>query len=154
VTYAAAIPRASSVGLHLPVTSTFALPLSLYYIFLQVRVSMRRIDTRVTLATSSTTSPGSPDMLLAAFRTQANFAENVPLALILAGLVESNGGNKTLLSAVLTLLLIGRLMHGEFGLMTADHGGVGRPIGFFTTLGTIAGLASYGAWLSTSYWVL
>jgi uncharacterized membrane protein YecN with MAPEG domain len=139
----------------LPVTSTFALPLSVYYIFLQIRVTMQRIKTQTSLAPQSSarpTSPDSSDPLLAAFRTQANFAENVPIALLLAGLVEANGGNKGVLTAFLGVLTVGRVMHGELGLMTKDSGGIGRPIGFFSTIGVILGLALYGAWLSRTYW--
>lgn len=140
----------------LPVTSTFALPLSVYYIFLQVRVTMQRIKTQTSLAQSSASpvSPGTSDPLLAAFRTQANFAENVPLALVLAGLVEANNDSKGVLTAILSVLTVGRIMHGELGLMIKDSGGIGRPIGFFSTIGTIFGLALYGAWLSRSYWHL
>lgn len=137
---------------HLPTTGLFAFPLSLYYIFLQIRVTMRRIETRTSLAASSASQDTrtTDDPLLPAFRTQANFAENVPLALILSGLVESNGGNKTVLTAVLSVLVVGRVLHGEFGLMTKDSGGIGRPIGFFSTILVIIGLATYGAWLAVS----
>ena len=140
----------------LPITSTFALPLSVYYIFLQIRVTMQRIKTQTSLAQSSASpvSAGTSDPLLAAFRTQANFAENVPLALVLAGLVEANNGSKGVLTALLGTLTVGRVMHGELGLMTKGSGGVGRPIGFFSTIGVILGLASYGAWLSRSHWHL
>lgn len=135
----------------LPITSRFALPLSIYYVFLQIRVTMNRISTQTSLAQSSKSSASqdADDPLLAAFRTQANFAENVPLALILAGLVEANGGNSTVLTAILSVLTIGRVMHGEFGLMTKGAGGIGRPIGFFSTIGVIVGLACYGTWLSS-----
>lgn len=115
---------------------------------------MQRIKTQTSLAPQSSAppiSPGAGDPLLAAFRTQANFAENVPIALLLAGLVEANGGNKGVLSAFLSALTVGRVMHGELGLMTKDSGGIGRPIGFFSTIGVILGLALYGAWLSRSY---
>jgi uncharacterized membrane protein YecN with MAPEG domain len=97
-------------------------------------------------------SPGTSDPLLAAFRTQSNFAENVPIALVLAGLVEANNGNKGVLTALLGVLTVGRVMHGELGLMTKDSGGIGRPIGFFSTIGVILGLALYGTWLSIPFW--
>lgn len=139
-----------------PVTSTFALPLSLYYVLLQIRVSLARIKTKTSLAHSSSDAPKSTasdsDPLLVAFRSQANFAENVPLALLLAALVEANGGNRVALSAVLTTLTVGRIMHAEFGLMAPGSGGIGRPIGFFSSLVVTAGLGIYGAWLSRSHW--
>ena len=146
----------AAATLGLPITSTFALPLSIYYIFLQIRVTMQRIGTQTSLAHSSSTPPppGTNDPLLAAFRTQANFAENVPLVLILAGLVEANGGSKAVLTALLGVLTVGRVMHGELGLMTKNAGGIGRPIGFFSTIGVTFSLAVYGAWLSRLYWKL
>ena len=53
----------------LPVTSTFALPLSLYYIFLQVRVSLHRIASQKSLEQSSIPSSSkNDDPLHAAFR--------------------------------------------------------------------------------------
>ena len=133
-----------------PITSLFALPLSIYYIFLQVRVTMLRIKTQTSLAqtSKSTDSQDEDDPLLAAFRTQANFAENVPLALILAGFAEVNGGDRVVLTTVLSVLSMGRFMHGEFGLMSKGAGGIGRPIGFFSTIGVITSLACYGSWLS------
>lgn len=136
--------------LGLPITGAFALPLSIYYIFLQIRVTMARIKTQTSLAQSSKSSAGQDgnDPLLAACRAQANFAENVPLALILAGLVEINGGDGTILCAALVSLTMGRVMHGEFGLMSKGAGGIGRPIGFFSTIIVIVGLACYGAWLA------
>lgn len=140
-----------AVTFGVPVTATFALPLSLYYVFLQIRVTMKRISTRTSLATSSQ-APDDP--LLAAFRTQANFAENVPLALILAGMVELNGGNKTVLASMLAVFVAGRIMHGEMGLMVKGAGGIGRPIGFFSTLVTHVGLAVYGCWLARSWWTM
>lgn len=143
---AAMFPSATS---GVPVTATFALPLSLYYVFLQIRVTMKRISTKTSLAT---TSQAPEDPLLAAFRTQANFSENVPLALILAGMVELNGGNRTILASVLAVFVVGRIMHGEMGLMVKGAGGIGRPIGFFSTLLTHIGLAMYGAWLVQSSW--
>ena len=128
----------------------------MYYLFLQVRVAMQRIYTKTSLAHSSASPvrPGADDPLLSAFRTQANFAENVPLALILAGLLEANGGNKTFLTTVLSVLTVGRIMHGEFGLMAKGSNGIGRPIGFLSTLGVIGSLAIYGAWCSRSNWGL
>lgn len=146
LTSAATLPTAT---FGVPVTAISALPLSFYYVFLQIRVTMKRISTKTSLAT---TSQEANDPLLPAFRTQANFSENVPLALILAGMVELNGGNKTILASVLAVFVVGRIMHGEMGLMVKGAGGIGRPIGFFSTLVTHVGLAVYGAWLVRSSW--
>ncbi|CAK4032899.1 Hypothetical predicted protein [Lecanosticta acicola] len=157
----------SAVGLNLPVTSTFALPLSLYYIYLQARVIQQRVITNELIgqqSTSSTADPkstdplatpsASPDLLQAACRAQGNFAENVPFALIFAALAELNGGNKTVLSTALGMLLVARVMHADFGIMNTkkNFAGFGRPVGFLTTAAVMAGLAGYAAVLSRGYW--
>ena len=43
---------------------------------------------------SSDASQGTKDKLYVANRAQMNFAENVPLALVIAGLAELNGANR------------------------------------------------------------
>ena len=137
----------------LPVTSTFALPLSVYYLFLQIRVALQRIASQKSLEHSSKpSSTKNDDPLLAAFRAQGNFIENVPLALILAGAVELNGGSKLALTGALSALFVFRVAHAEFGLMAKGYGGKGRPVGFFGTALVIFGLAGYGAWLARGYW--
>lgn len=93
-----------------------------------------------------------PDRLLAAVRAQTNFAENVPLALILAGLVERDGGSKKILIWVLGALCVFRLIHVEAGLMSKGYMGRGRPIGFLGTVGINAGLAYWAAWGMLEYW--
>ncbi|KAK5734253.1 hypothetical protein LTR17_009084 [Elasticomyces elasticus] len=139
----------------LPITSSFALPFSIYHLFLQVRVTFTRMALQKSLETSSKPSSGNnDDPLLAAFRSQGNFCENVPLALILAGGVELNGGSKIVLVTALGALFVFRIAHAEFGLMVKGYGGIGRPIGFFGTAGVILGLAGYGAWLVRDYWGL
>jgi hypothetical protein len=53
---------------------------------------------------------GNPE-LLTAVRRHANWAEHVPFALLLIGLLELNGGNVTLLHALGAGLLVARLVH-------------------------------------------
>ncbi|CZT17381.1 uncharacterized protein RCC_03215 [Ramularia collo-cygni] len=149
----------------IPITSTFALPLTLYYTLLQVRVISARISSKQSLAQSSpqpaikgddngSESPSDP--LLTATRCQSNFSENVPLALLLAGFVEANGGNRKALITALGMLTVARVMHVEMGLMVEGgkhpHTGIGRPVGFFGTVGVVVGLAGYGAWLGRGVW--
>lgn len=161
-----------TIGLTAPITSTFALPLSAYYLFLQARVIHYRFKTNTILSTTSKSSSSPPaqpdepqadrpDALEAAYRSQANFAENVPLALLLAGLVEINGGSKKVLIGALGALTVARVAHAEFGLMDFrkdERGrrsvGIGRPVGFYGTVAVIAGMAGYGAWLGRGVWGL
>jgi uncharacterized membrane protein YhhN len=63
-----------------------------------------------------------------------------------------NGGNRKVLTAGFTALLLARIAHVELGLRQEKAMGVGRPIGHITTLGFIAGMGGYAAWLVRGYW--
>ncbi|KAF2215087.1 hypothetical protein CERZMDRAFT_94510 [Cercospora zeae-maydis SCOH1-5] len=159
--------NALGLPLPLPVTASFALPLSLYYIFLQIRVVTQRVTTKTVIAqetssssssssstksSSSSDSPPTVDPLFIANRAQANFIENVPLALLLSAFAEINGGSKTYLTSALAALTIARVLHVEAGLLAQGNKGPGRPIGFLTTLVVNLGLAVYGGVLVKGYW--
>jgi uncharacterized membrane protein YecN with MAPEG domain len=58
---------------------------------------------------------GANPALTVAVRRHANWAEHVPFALLLMGLLELNGGGATLLHGLGIALLMGRLLH-PFGL--------------------------------------
>lgn len=151
-----------AVGLQLPITSTFALPLSAYYLYLQGRVIQQRLRLQNSIGQSTPKSAAKsadplsdePDLLAAACRAQGNFVENVPFALIMAGLAELNGGNKTAITTALSMLLVARVAHADFGLMNhkKNFTGIGRPVGFFTTAGVLIGLSGYAAWLVKGFW--
>ncbi len=47
-------------------------------------------------------------------RGQANAAEQIPVALILMGLAEAQGGGGAVLSLLAVLLTVGRAMHGAY----------------------------------------
>jgi uncharacterized membrane protein YecN with MAPEG domain len=53
---------------------------------------------------------GNPDLLLK-IRRHGNWAENVPLALLLMGLLELNGSGATLLHGLGATLLVARIAH-------------------------------------------
>jgi len=119
-------------------------------------VSYLRVCTEEFIDGSSPSSANEADRtkLRAASRSQANFAENVPLALALATIVELNGGSRKTMTAALSALVVFRLLHAEFGLMAKKAIGIGRPIGFFGTHSVVAGLAGYAAYLVKGYWEL
>lgn len=78
-------------------------------------------------------------------RAQANFAEYVPMALLLVALLEGRGGSHGLVVTLLVVLLIGRLAH-PVGMFTPPNSpqqfalrGGGILATFLVTL--IAGLA-------------
>ncbi|HEX4871440.1 MAG TPA: MAPEG family protein [Nevskiaceae bacterium] len=76
-------------------------------LFLALSVRALRLRGRFQVAVGD----GGQPALLRAIRAHGNFAEYVPLALILIGLVESGGGPGWLVHALGAALLIGRLAH-------------------------------------------
>ena len=54
---------------------------------------------------------GGDDAVLKRIRSHANFAEYVPLALIVIGLLEASGASHGLVQALLIALLVARILH-------------------------------------------
>ncbi len=82
---------------------------------------------------------GDPD-LQKRIRSQANFNEYVPLALILIGLLEGRGASHGTVQALLIALLIGRLLHpvGMFAPANSPRQFACRGGGMILTFGAIA----------------
>jgi len=108
-------------------------------------------DSSASKNAAGTTAAGD-DNLLITRRSHANFVENVPFALLIASFVEMNGGNRHFLTGSLVALLFFRIVHVEFGLKSKNSLGWGRPVGYFGTLGFVAGMSGYAAWLAQTYW--
>ncbi len=91
----------------IPTTMITAGILGLIYIALSARVSQMRRKVGI----SSGDGDGKPEAepLAVAIRSHANFAEYVPFALILLGLIESDVPVLTLILAI--MLVLGRLAH-------------------------------------------
>jgi len=151
----------------LPIAGTWAAPFSLYYVLLSSRVLAQRMKTDVyfgsedkkSTATPSKTESGNPvpTDLEVASRCQVNFIENVPLAFVLLTIAELNGGSRKTLHYTMATLFALRIAHSELGLRlrgTFGDSGVGRPIGYFGSLGVLAGLGVYSAALVKGYWGL
>ena len=102
----------------------------------------------------STTEHDDPanDPLFVASRCHQNFVENVPLAFLLAAVVELNGGNRKVLTGALSSLLALRILHSEFGLLGKGAMAFGRPVGYFGTVGIMGALAGYATYLVKGYW--
>jgi uncharacterized membrane protein YecN with MAPEG domain len=81
---------------------------------------------------------GGNDMLIRRMRAQANFIENVPLALILIGAIELAGKGGAWLAPVAAVFMLGRVAHGigMDGKFMA-----GRGIGTMVSLLVVAGLS-------------
>ena len=83
--------------------------------------------------------------LLAAMRRQANFVEQVPIALLLLGIVELNGASATWLHALGATLLVSRVVH-PFGLDAADMRRLPRLLGALGTLLMVLAAAATALW--------
>ncbi|KAJ0370990.1 hypothetical protein COL26b_009881 [Colletotrichum chrysophilum] len=140
----------------LPVTGTFALPFTAYYALLSLRTVRERLQKEHYLGDNSSTGSADwrayqNDKLYLLTRAHTNFTENVPLAFILATLVEVNGGNRKVLSWFLGSFLAMRVLHADFGILQQGLGS-GRPIGYFGSVGLLSAIAGYGAFLVKGYW--
>ena len=143
------------------IVGTWTLPLAVYQVLLSARVSQQRLATNTMIGSTSSNSSNPPssgrderaDPLTVATRAHGNFLENVPLAVLLAAVVELNGGDKRVLNGTLAALLAFRLTHAELGLRAAEDGTAnGRIIGHTGSQVIILGLAGYATWLIRGYW--
>lgn len=91
---------------------------------------------------------GGHEALVRRMRAQLNFAENVPIALILIGLIEASGKGGAWLAPAGAAFMLGRVLHG----LGMDGGRLswGRMVGTLTTflahiaLATVAVLIALG----------
>jgi uncharacterized protein len=93
----------------MPIASTYAAILSLLYVFLSVSVVGLRRAIGVGL------TDGGNKLLLRRIRFHANFAEYVPVAVILMILAESQRGLAMMLHSFGIMLIAGRIDHA-YGL--------------------------------------
>lgn len=117
------------------VTAFYAALLAPLFVVLSVRVILFR------RGSGSTLGDGGDPVLLRRIRVQANFAEYVPLALILMGLAEGMGTNRWLLHPLGLVLLAGRASHA-FGVSRPDETFVFRVAGMGMTLTMILAAAA------------
>ncbi|NBB92632.1 MAG: hypothetical protein GVY32_05620 [Gammaproteobacteria bacterium] len=98
---------------------------------------------------------GGHEALDRAMRTQANFAEYVPLALLLLLLVESATAASPWVAHVLgSALLVGRVLHGFAGLNLDSGYSFGRFWGTLLTWLTMAATALMLVAIAVGRWVL
>ena len=121
----------------IPVTLTAAAGAALINIWLSIRIGRLRTAHKISVG------DGGNEALNRRMRAHLNFAENVPLVLVLIAALEISGAGRLAggawLLPVAALFLIGRIAHG----LGMDGGafGVGRMIGTIVTLLTQLGLA-------------
>jgi|SRR5215469_11283029 uncharacterized membrane protein YecN with MAPEG domain len=128
------------------VTPLYAGLLALWFLVLSWRVIQRRHG-------AASLGDGGDPALLRVVRGQANFAEYVPLALLLMGMLELSRYSIYVLHALGITLLIARLLHG-YALSFTDSFRFGRFWGTaltFIVLASAAVLCVYqgilGQWL-------
>jgi uncharacterized protein len=123
----------------LPVTLCTAGAAAVVNFWLALRISQIRLSDKIFVG------DGGDDRLVRRMRAQLNFAEYVPLTLILLGLVELAVGSSIWLWGVGAAIILGRLLHA-FGM---DGWGLGRRIGIALTLLSMLGLAAYGIYVGS-----
>lgn len=110
--------------------------LAIWFLVLSIRVVMGRAG------------PGKPGLgdggdplMLRRIRGHANFAEYVPLILVLIGMLEQSGLPAWQVHAMGATLLLGRLLHGYAFAFTANHV-FGRSAGIVLTFATLLAAAA------------
>ncbi len=116
------------------VTAPWAALLALLFVAISIRVIRERRRAKVAIGA------GGDAALERAIRSQANFAEYVPIALILMLTAEHAGSSRWLLHAAGAALLVGRLVHA-YGLVREDVDLRLRPVGMGLTFTAIIALA-------------
>lgn len=116
------------------ITAIYASVLAILYIVLSFRVAQRRRKFQVGLGT------GESRELERAIRIHGNFAEYVPLALLLLVVYETGGATGWAVHAAGAALVIARVLHA-IGLTQSSGRSAGRFIGTVGTWLVILGLA-------------
>jgi len=120
------------------VTPFYAGLLGLWFLVLSARVVQRRQD-------GITLGDGGDPRMLRLIRGHANFAEYVPLILLLMALLELGHTSTYVLHALGIGLLVARLLHG-FALSFTQHFRFGRFYGAALTFLVLAVAAALCVW--------
>ncbi|MBA8888748.1 hypothetical protein FHW12_002984 [Dokdonella fugitiva] len=121
------------------ITGIYAALATLLVLVLALRTSLGRHGKRI-----STGDGGDHDMFLR-IRAHANAIENLPLALLLLGLLEWNQTAPLWLHVCGCVLLAGRVLHA-LGMSIRAFEGVGRVTGIALTWGVMAAMAVLLLW--------
>jgi uncharacterized membrane protein YecN with MAPEG domain len=123
------------------VTPLYAGALALWFLVLSIRVVLGRAG------------PGKPSLgdggnpaMQRRIRGHANFAEYVPLILVLIGFLELSGLAAWILHALGAALLLGRLLHGYAFSFTREWV-LGRSAGIALTFGALLSAGGLCLWL-------
>jgi len=125
----------------LPITLTIAAAAAILHIWLSLRVSRLRRPLKIGFG------DGGNETLLRRMRAHGNYAENMPIFLILLGLLELAGGDRMILWAAAIAFILARLLHA-FG-MDRPGGNWMRVAGIVLSWLLLLGLAGWA--LSFAY---
>lgn len=120
------------------ITVFYAGLLGLWFLVLSLRVVQGR-------ANGPSLGDGGDNGMQRRIRAHANFAEYVPLVLLLMGLLEAGGIRGWLMHVFGIALLVGRLLHG-YALAYTQHFKFGRMIGTLLTFIVLAAAALLSIW--------
>jgi len=120
----------------MPIAAVYAAVLALVFIGLSLRTIRLRRRAQVAIG------DGGDRLLARAVRVHANFAEYVPLALLLIFFLESSGAPRLVVHGLCALLLVGRLLHA-WGVSQPKEEFRYRVAGMALTF-TAIGLAALG----------
>jgi uncharacterized protein len=119
-----------------PIVSIYASILAILFVALSVRTIRMRRQAKIAIGDA-----GNPAMLRA-MRVHSNFAEYVPLSLILLFFVESGGGPATLVHGLGLCLLAGRTSHA-YGVSQLRENHRFRVYGMAMTFTTLLTASAY-----------
>ena len=125
----------------LPITLTITGAAAILLIWLAGRVSRLRRQFKISLG------DGGNEAMLRRIRAHANYAENMPIVLILLGLLELAGGDKRILWGAGIAFILARILHA-FGMDRPSPSRL-RLIGMVASTLVLLGLAGWA--LSYAY---
>jgi uncharacterized membrane protein YecN with MAPEG domain len=119
------------------ITAIYAGLCGLLLVILYVRVSQRRLATKIGMGV------GGDTVLEQRIRAHGNFVESVPIALVLLYLLEQTGVYPVYIHVFGTALVLARVAHAQ-GISTTAGRSAGR---FYGSIGTLLIIAALSIWL-------
>lgn len=119
------------------ITGMYAALCGLLLVVLYLRVSQRRLATKIGIGS------GGDAILEQRIRAHGNFIESVPITLILLYLFEQSGVAALYVHTFGVLLVVARIGHAQ-GLSSTGGRSAGR---FYGSIGTVAIVSALSIWL-------
>ncbi|CEN56422.1 MAPEG family protein [Candidatus Methylopumilus turicensis] len=117
--------------MQLHITSYYAAVLALLFILLSIKTIKTRRQHKVAIG------DGGEKSILRASRVHANFAEYVPLTILLIGMLEMQGFTTLIIHSLGILLVLARVAHA-YGVSQTNENFKFRIFGTATTINIIA----------------